>query len=464
MTERPFDPTAYRNWTPAAQEAALAKLNAARNSTWRPFYCPQPACDGKPHQPEGKWSWPHARSDQKPPPGTPGVDWVTWALGSGRGAGKTVTGAHYTHKITEIAPRIALIAPTSADARDVMVDGETGLIATSPPGKRPFFEPSKRRLTWPNGCVATLFSAEQPERLRGPQFHYAWLEEFCTYPLAQEVWDMLMFGLRLYTKDVAPHVLITTTPKPRKVWKDIKSRDSTQLVTVSTYANIDNLAPTFREAILKRYEGTRLGRQELLGETLEDVEGAMWTWDMIEAARVQEAPDHMDRIVVGVDPAGSKRRTADETGIVVVGIADDELYVLADRSGRYTPTGWAGAAMGAYDQFNADAIAVEVNFGGDMVRQVMRSIDATPRIIDVRATRGKSIRMEPVVGRYERGEVHHVGPFPELEEQLTTWLPYEDRHSPDRADALVWACVHLMGRAALAEVASPKHLRLVREA
>jgi len=445
-----IDPDAFKSWTPAAQEKALAMLRDRTNENWRPFYCPIPACDGKPH---GDWVWSHARHDQRPPTDD---EWVVWLLKSGRGSGKTRTGSELTHRMVEKVPRIGLIGATGADVRDIMLEGESGLIVTAPPGKRPLYEPSKRRLTWPNGAVGHLYSAEEPDRLRGPQHYYVWADEPAHWPLVTAVWDQMLFGLRL---GAHPRVVATTTPKPRPWLKELMKEPTTRISVASTYDNIANLSPVFAERIIKKYEGTRLGRQELNAEVLEDVEGALWSWDMIESLRYTEQPE-MDRIVVAVDPAGTKKKKNDETGIVVVGRAGEHFYVLADRSGHYSPNGWARAVMAAHDEFSADAIVVETNFGGDMVTSNLRAANEFPRIQEITAKRGKALRAEPVVGLYERKLVHH--PFdglPDLESQMTEWVPYEDTDSPDRVDALVYAVTQLAKALVPASIGSPTNLQ-----
>jgi phage terminase large subunit-like protein len=376
---------------------------------------------------------------------------------AGRGAGKTRAGAEFIHRAVRTNGRVALIAATGADVRDVLLEGESGLLVISPPGQRPHYEPSKRRLTWPNGAVATMFSAEEPDRLRGPEHSLAWVDEAAHFPLVDDVWDNLLFGLRLGQK---PRVVVTTTPKPRPWLKRLMADESTRLVRVSTYANLDNLAPTFAEQIIKRYEGTRIGRQEIHGEFLDDVEGALWSWEMIEQTRVEEAPERFDRIIVGVDPAGSSGKQSDETGIVVSACAGDEYYVLADRSGRYSPVGWANAVMNAYDDFSADAIVAEINYGGEMVVQTLRSVDRTPRIITVHAKRAKALRAEPVVSLFEQNRCHIVGSLPGLEQQLAEWVPFEGE-SPDRLDAMVYGVLDLSKRLGPATISSPARLRLV---
>jgi phage terminase large subunit-like protein len=441
----------YRTWTPAAQEKALERLRQMQNDRWRPFYCYKNDCDGKPHD---EFEWNHARADQRPPSDP---DWVVWLLMSGRGAGKTRSGTEWVHRAVKKLPRIALVAATGADARDVMLEGESGILTIAPPGWRPIYEPSKRRLTWPNGAVATVYSGEEPDRLRGPEHYAAWLDEAAFYPLVQDVWDNLMFGLRLGEK---PRVIVTTTPKPRPWLKALLADPRTRLSRSSTYANLDNLSPVFAERVIAKYEGTRLGRQELYAEILEDVEGALWSVNLIASARTEEPPD-LDRIVVAVDPAGSSNKGSDETGILVVGMQRaerDHLYVLDDLSGTYSPNDWANKTMQAVRKWNADCIVAETNFGGDMVTETLRNVDNRVRIKTVRAKKAKKLRAEPVVGLYEQGRVHHVGEFVDLETQMTEWVPF-DGDSPDRVDALVYACLELADRAGPASIASP--LRLV---
>jgi phage terminase large subunit-like protein len=449
------DTEAWRQWSPQAQRKALEALQSARNDEWRPFYCPRAGCNGKPHD---EWKWNHARADQHPPTDD---DWLTWLLMSGRGAGKTRTGSEFTHRMTEITGRLAIVGATGPDARDIMIEGESGLMTIARPGLKPHYEPSKRRLTWPNGCIGTVFSGEEPDRIRGPEHGYAWIDEPAHFPLIQEVWDNLLFGLRIGRR---PRVVCTTTPKPRPWLKVLMKDPDTRIARASTYANLDNLAPSFAKIIINRYEGTRLGRQELHGDILEDVEGALWTWEMIEPDRLAVLPEHFDRVVVGVDPAGTANKNSDETGIVVVGRAGDDLYVLADRSGKFSPYGWAMAVDAAYDDFSADAVVAEDNYGGDMVVSNLKSAGSAKRIIRVKSRRGKAIRAEPIVGVYEQHKVHHVGTFTELEEQMTTWQPYEDKDSPDRVDALVHAATNLLGKAVAADVASPSQLRPAADA
>lgn len=386
------------------------------------------------------------RPAQLPPQG----NWRVWLLLAGRGFGKTRTGAELIRARagTRVAGRFALVAPTAGDARDIMVEGESGILAISPPWERPRYEPSKRRLTWPNGAIGTLFSADEPERLRGPQHDAAWCDELASWR-HPEAWDMLMFGLRL---GADPRVVVTTTPRPTRLLRELIF-DPTVLVTRgSTYENRANLAPVFLGQIIRKYEGTRLGRQELDAELLEDVPGALWTRGMIEAARASVAP-LLTRVVVAIDPAVSSSEGADETGIIVAGKdAVGRGWVLADASGRYQPTEWAKTAIAAYRAHSADRIVAEVNNGGDMVEATLRMIDPNASFAAVRASRGKVTRAEPVAALYEQGRVRHLGNFPQLEDQMCAFTrePQGEfgssavRYSPDRVDALVWALTELL--------------------
>ena len=383
-----------------------------------------------------------ARPNQLPPPG----DWCVWLLLAGRGFGKTRSGAEFVRARVEagLASRVALVGPTSADVRDVMIEGESGLLAIARDGCRPHYESSKRRLTWPNGAVALAFSADEPERLRGPQHDLAWCDELASWRYAA-AWDNLLLGLRL---GADPRAVVTTTPKPNKLVRDVLASPGTVVTRGSTFDNALNLAPAFLDSVVRRYGGTRLGRQELEAELLDDLPGALWTRDGIEAARVNAAPD-LARIVVAVDPAVSSGEGADETGIVVAGLAHDgQVYVLDDLSGRMTPRAWALKAVAAYKNFVADRIVAEVNNGGDMVEATLRSVQSDTPFRAVRASRGKAVRAEPVAALYEQGRVHHVGGLPSLEDQLCAFTADFDRAasgtSPDRLDALVWAVTDLI--------------------
>lgn len=392
-----------------------------------------------------------ARPEQLEPEG----DWQIWLILAGRGFGKTRTGAEWAREQVKAgASRLGLIAPTASDARDVMVEGESGLLSVCWAGDRtyageligrPTYEPSKRRLTWANGAIATLFSAEEPERLRGPQHDRLWCDELAAWKYLRETWDMAMFGLRLGDR---PRTCITTTPKPLPLVKEIAKDARTVITRGSTFDNASNLAPTFLKAIRDKYEGTRLGRQELNAEILDDLPGALWTRDAIDEHRVRQVPD-LQRIVVAVDPSGTKGESddGDEIGIVVAGKGvDGRAYVLADRSCKLSPDGWGRRAVAAYEEFKADRIVAERNFGGAMVEHVIRTIDRKAPYKEVAASRGKVARAEPVAALYEQGRVSHVGSFPELEDQLCMIdaSGYVGEGSPDRADALVWALTELM--------------------
>ncbi|WP_439925422.1 DNA-packaging protein [Nitrobacter sp. JJSN] len=388
-----------------------------------------------------------ARSSQLPPQG----DWNGWVVCAGRGFGKNFTGAGWINECVETgtAGRIALVAATAADARDVMVEGESGILRLAPSWNVPQYEPSKRRLTWNNGATATLFSAEESDRLRGPQFDLAWADELAAWPDPQSTWDMLMFGLRLGRH---PRWLATTTPRPIKLLKALLSREGQDVVVTrgSTFENEANLAPTFIQALRDRYEGTRLGRQEINAEMLSDTPGALWQLEWLDRDRVAKAPE-LRRIVVAIDPAASNNEGSDETGIVVAGVGGDKhAYILEDLSGRYAPHEWAAKAIDAYRRHKADRIIAEVNNGGAMVEGTIRAVDPLVSYRSVHASRGKVVRAEPIAALYEQRKVHHVGSFATLEDQLCAFTSDFDRgragYSPDRVDALVWALTELIAR------------------
>jgi len=413
-------------WVHQPYDVKLAFLRRLQRMVWQDFY------------EHG------ARPQQKPPHGT---DWETWLILAGRGFGKTRSGSEWVWRQAEeygTDSRGALIAPTAADVRDVMVEGESGVLACSPPDFRPTYEPSKRRLTYPGGAQQFLYSADEPDRLRGPQHHYGWIDELAAMKRGQEMWDMFSLGLRL-PGVLPPRALITTTPKPYRWLRDIMGEASTITTGGSTYENLDNLAPTFRKRILARYEGTRLGRQELHAELLEDVEGALWSLSMFDAARMADVPP-LGRIVVAVDPAVTSGPDSDETGIIVAGTVlgsvPTEFAVLADRSGRYSPQTWGELAGRTADEYGADAIVAETNQGGDLVKATLALAAPWARYKPVHARDSKRVRAEPVAALYEQGRVHHVGALPLLEDQMTTWVPDQGK-SPDRVDALVWAVTDL---------------------
>jgi phage terminase large subunit-like protein len=383
-----------------------------------------------------RWSL-QARDKQKLPPG----DWITWLLLAGRGFGKTRTGAETVRIWSDQVPKIHLIARTATDVRDTMVEGEAGILEVHPDRNRPKYEPSKKRLTWPNGCRAQLFSADEPDLLRGPQCYKLWADEVASWQYAQETWDMALMGLRL---GKSPQAVVTTTPRPIPTIKELVEDLDNIITTGSTYENEDNLSEVFIKKVIKKYEGTRLGRQELYAELLEDIDGALWTQRMIEQAHVKEAPA-LVRIVVAIDPAVTSDPDSDETGIVVAGIGfDGHAYILDDLTGNYTPTQWARRAIGAYTTRKADRVIGEANNGGDLIEEVIRTIDKQVSYSKVWASRGKVTRAEPVQALYEQRRVKHVGSLPELETEMTTWAAKEGEKSPNRVDALVWAVSELM--------------------
>jgi phage terminase large subunit-like protein len=341
-----------------------------------------------------------------------------------------------------------MVAPTAADARDTMVEGESGILAISSDWCRPIYEPSKRKVTWPNGAIAHTFSSEEADRLRGPQFDLAWADELAAWNDPVAAWSMLQFGLRLGKH---PRWIATTTPRPLKLIKELLDREGRDVVITrgSTFDNAANLAQPFLDAIRARYEGTRLGRQELNAELLLDNPGALWTRDMLERANEKCRLPDMKRVVVAVDPSGTRGQEdgGDSVGIVVAGLGVDGLgYVLADRTCKLSPDGWGRAAVNAYREFKADRIVAERNFGGAMVEHVIRTVDPNVSFKEVTASRGKIARAEPIAALYEQNRVRHVGLFAELEDQMAamTGDGYSGDGSPDRCDALVWALSELM--------------------
>ena len=393
--------------------------------------------------------WLHrARPDQLPPEG----DWTTWAMIGGRGCGKTRAGAEWVDALARGDPaftaepvgRIALVGETYHDVRDVMIEGESGLLNL--PGchrARPLWLPSRRRLVWGNGAVAQAFSAEEADSLRGPQFGAAWCDEVAKWRMAEAAFDMLQFGLRLGTR---PRSLVTTTPKPVPLIHRLLADPRTVVTRARTRDNAENLAPDFLSAVVGRYAGTRLGRQELDGELIADRPDALWSRDVLEAQRVAGAPE-LSRIVVAVDPPAGSGARSDACGIVAAGRKGEEAYVLADASlARATPRAWAEAALALYRRLDADTLVVEVNQGGEMATAVLNQCDPAVPVVPVRASRGKYLRAEPVSLLYARGLVHHVGAMPALEDEMCDFGPggLSNGASPDRLDALVWALTHLL--------------------
>ena len=397
-----------------------------------------------------------ARPEQLEPPG----EWDIWLILAGRGFGKTRTGAETVQDWVEDqrCKRLTLVARTAAEARDVMVEGESGILAVSRacgfPAK---YEPSKCRLTWPNGAMAKTFSAEEPDSLRGWQGDGGWFDELAAWDDPQSAWDQAQFGMRLSRH---PRVIVTTTPRPIPIIREwikrwINGDPSIAATKGSTFDNSANLAPSFLRAVERAYAETRLGRQELFAELLDDNPNALWKQAVIDKWRVRVHPD-LRRIVVAVDPAVTAKEDSNLTGIVPAGIApcwafpsckgDTHAFVLDDESGIYTPTEWGERAIKVYRRLKADKVVAEVNNGGDLVESNLRAIDKTVSYEAVHASRGKIIRAEPAANLYEQGKVHHVGTHAKLEDQLTQWNPLDGMKSPDRLDALVWALTKLMIR------------------
>ncbi|WP_238379809.1 DNA-packaging protein [Celeribacter ethanolicus] len=394
-----------------------------------------------------------ALDHQLPPEGA----WRTWVIMGGRGAGKTRAGSEWVRAMVEgprarqsgRAKRVALIGETYDQAREVMVFGDSGILACSPPDRRPKWSATRRTLVWPNGAEATVFSGNEPEALRGPQFDVAWVDELAKWRKPQEAWDMLQFGLRLGDD---PRAVVTTTPRNVGILKSLLERSSTVTTHAPTEANAANLAASFLEEVKARYAGTRLGRQELDGVLLDEEEGALWSLARIEATRVKDVPE-LDRIVVAVDPPVTGHKGSDECGIVVVGAVtkgppqDWRAYVLEDASVSVSsPTVWAEAAINALERWEGYKIVAEVNQGGDLVETVIRQIDPLVPYKSVRATRGKAARAEPVAALYDQGRVIHTRGLGDLEDQMIrmTAQGYQAPGSPDRLDALVWAVHELM--------------------
>jgi phage terminase large subunit-like protein len=487
-------PDEYRHWKPEAQSKLLAMLQMGAVRRYRPFYCPNPGCNGQPHawptderecpRPYGhewkrdedsdeiivnglglgaclhcgvkglvldEWTFPHSRVDQRPPRWN--GDWATLFVRSGRGAGKTKMGSEITNKVALAGkvPRVTLIAATGPDLRATMVEGDSGILACSPPDKKPVWEPSKKQLTWPNGAIALGYSAEEPDRLRGQNSGYVWGDEPAHWALVEECWENMLYGLR---KGQHPKIVATSTPKSTK-WVKKQVADALTIDRrVSSWVNLTNLSNFYQRLVLDPKKGTRMGRQELEGEILADVEGALWNWEMIRSIDPDEVPN-LVTIVVSIDPAGTANKRSDETGIVVIGIdADKNLYVLADLSGKYSPEGWAKKALTAAVNFSADRVVFEKNYGGDMVRRVLDAEVASrgagyiaPRFVEVTSRRGKELRAEPIVAVYEKKRVFHVGErgtLEKLEDEQTSWVPGVGA-SPNRVDALVHGATNLLG-------------------
>lgn len=485
---------AYRNWKPELQAKALELLNTRKADGWKPFYCPKPNCDGNAHIVAPKcvdqyghhwievetelwecslcdqrsaiaadsWTFPHARPDQRPPKWND--DWFTWLAMSGRGAGKTMTGSRLLGKVVDKVERSIIIGPTRQAIRETMVEGVTGIQAQSRPGMRPKWEPSKLKLTWPNGAITEGFSGEEPERLRGPQSGFIWIDEPAAMEQIEEVWKMALLGLRLGDD---PKVFLSTTPRALKWLKDRIADDSTRLVRVPTAINLRNLSPTYyRNVILPISQSdARTARQELNAEILEDVEGSLWRYEMFKRCAPEDVPE-LVRILVSIDPAGTANARSDETGIIVLGVGEDNvIYVLEDATGKFSPDGWANRLVDLVKKWSADAIVAEKNYGGDMVKAVLQSVmkerGEEIRILEVTSRRGKHIRAEPIVALYEQGAVKHAPrestALNKLEEEQATWVPGKGS-SPNRVDALVHGATELNKGRSPTAIANPMNI------
>lgn len=406
-----------------------------------------------------RWHWRFwARPNQLAPDGL----WNSWLVMAGRGFGKTRMGSEWIRENTcgstpmSSGPsgwrRIALVAETAADARDVMVLGDSGILACHPKDFRPEWSPTNRRLTWPNGAEAWVYNATEPDQLRGPQHHAAWVDELAKFRYMQETWDQLQFGLRLGEH---PRALVTTTPRPLPLIKKLMNDADTVVTRGATLDNQANLAANTVKQLYERYGGTRLGRQELEGEILTDIPGALWNRDDIDRTRIYDVPEDLERVLVAVDPAVSNNEGSDEHGIVVVGLARDKDgyargYVLEDGTVRGRPEEWARKAVALYRTWSADKIVAEKNQGGLMVESTIKSVDRSVPVKLVHASRGKVTRAEPISALYEQGRIHHVGRFDALEDQMCLFSVDTIRSisngSPDRVDALVWGLTEIFDK------------------
>ena len=410
---------------------------------------PSPAWDADSYRDWLRGQWASLARDDQWAPEDP--DWKVWLMLGGRGSGKTRAGAEWVcQQVAAGARRVALVAPTYADAREVMIAGESGILACDGLTGRPDYIASRRRLEWPNGAVASVHSAEDPEGLRGPQFDAAWADEFCAWAYPEATLANLRLALRLPPGEGrSPKLVVTTTPKPRQSLRDLLEVPGLVVSRAGTDANAHNLAPEFLSTLERTYGGTRLARQELAGEMVENLEDSLWPRELLEDCRVEAAPEHLDRIVVAVDPPVTSGPDADACGLVVVGTSEGIAYVLKDGSEHgLSPRQWAEKAAALYEAWMADLIVVEVNQGGDMVKEMLAQVDDTLPVKGVIARRTKGRRAEPVAMLYEQGRVKHVGGFPELEDEMNRMSRegLEGRASPDRVDALVWGVTKLLLR------------------
>lgn len=441
--------------TPSMQSHAslLASLTVAEREAFLRKY-------SNPELEALRWNWRFWARPGQLPPGSAGAleprtNWVHWLPLAGRGWGKTKVGAQTVRSWDKPGEIINIVGPTASSVRSVMIEGESGLMSCYPPQGRPQYIPSLHKINFPSGAVGFTFSADEPERLRGPQCTKYWADEPCAWRFLDDAWDNLMFGFRLGDDTRG---ICTTTPRPVKWLLDLIANPATVTTRHSSYENRANLAPAFFEDIVRKYEGTRIGRQELNAEILTDVPGALWTRGLIDATRMRDMGqvvwEAMIRIVVAIDPAVTSNPDSDETGIVVAGLTlgpnnITHVIVLDDLSMKGTPLEWANVAIAAYrsprgHRMGADRIVAEVNNGGDLVAGNIRGVDPNVAFRAVRASRGKLLRAEPVAALYEQGRVHHVGAFTELEDQMCGWTPQSGEKSPDRLDALVWAVTDLL--------------------
>jgi phage terminase large subunit-like protein len=386
------------------------------------------------------WEW-TSRPNQREPASFTSGEKNTWLVMAGRGFGKTRVGAEWVRGRIKKSQYVNLIGATASDARDIMIEGESGILNICSKQERPEYIASKRQLQWPNGAVSLVFTADEPERLRGKQHSDLWADELGSWRYS-ESWDQAMFGLRLGNQ---PQAVVTTTPRPTKLVKDLIKSVATAVTRGSTYDNRKNLAKTFLDTIITKYEGTRLGRQELMAELLEDNPGALWHQTAIDLLRVSHTPMLL-RIIVAIDPSVEEEGKKDEAGIVVAGLGvDDHIYILDDLSLHGSPNAWANrAVVHGFRKHMCDRIVAEINNGGALVEAVLRTVDPSIPYTPVHASRGKRTRAEPIAALYEQGRVHHVGFYPVLEDELCNWDPLIDTASPNRLDALVWACTALV--------------------
>jgi len=442
------------NWDDKAKERFVQEMKRRQDSKIELWYCDRPprlrknflgeleyvGCDGEPH--EG-FPYKHARAKQWPPPNS--LMWRLWLVISGRGWGKTRVGANWTRKVSERVERSAMIGRRGVDVRGTMVEGDSGLIKVCEAAQIGYeWFPSKKEFHFANGHIVYGYSAEEPDSLRGPQHGAGWWDEPAHMPLLAECWSNYKFGLRLPGMPGGTKTLATSTPLPLEWLREQMALPTTFITRGATFENESNLDPESVADMRREYEGTRKGRQELYGEIIDDVEGALWNLEMFDYETVPLSG--WDRIVIGVDPAGTANRRSDKTGIIVCARKGNHYWVLEDASGRFTPAQWSAKIISLYVKWQADAVVVERNFGADMVTDVMRHATEesgeTVRVLETTATRSKQLRAEPVVGLYEQKRVHHIKGLADAEKEMTTWVPGTG-DSPNAVDALVWAITEL---------------------